>query len=283
MEREYRKSRIKSRISWMIAFVSAVLAVMMAVVPFVFMVLGSFKGRFEILMKGVFAIPKNWNVSNYLEIIKGDFGNYFINSLIVLAISLFLLVMIAAFAAYPLARFQFRTKKLIYGMIIACMCIPVHITLIPIFKMAKAAGVYDSIWALVGPYVAIGIPVSVFMLTGHMKEIPKEIEESATIDGCGRFRLFFEVILPMSKPGLATVAIYHGVNMWNEFIFAYTLTQSRQNATLPLAVWEFQGRYSMHVPMVMTVLTLTAIPMLIFFLLTQGQLEKGMTAGVLKG
>ncbi len=283
MERAYPKTKIRSRICRIIAFAFAVLALLLTVTPFAFMVLNSFKGRFEILMKGVFALPERLNVSNYLEVIQGDFRNYLVNSIIVLAISLFLLLIISAFAAYPLARFQFRFKKLIYGMIIACMCIPVHITLIPMFKMANKAGVYDSIWALAGPYVAIGIPVSVFMLTGHMKEIPKEIEESAEIDGCGRIRMFFAIILPMSRSGLVTAAIYNGVNIWNEFIFAYTLTQSPQNGTLPLAVWEFQGRYSMHVPMLMAVLTLTAVPLFIFFFIVQEQFVKGMTSGVLKG
>ena len=93
------------------------------------------------------------------------------------------------------------------------MSIPVHITLIPIFKMAKTFGFYDSIWALIGPYVAIGIPISVFILTSFMKEIPKEIEEAASIDGCGKIRMFFAIILPMAKPGLSTLAIYNGVSV----------------------------------------------------------------------
>ena len=143
--------------------------------------------------------------------------------------------------------------------------------------------VYDSIWALIGPYVAIGIPISVFILTGFMKGIPTEIEEAASIDGCGKIKMFFTIILPMAKPGLSTLAIYNGVNMWNEFIFAYTLTQSRENRTLPLAVWEFQGQYSMNTPMIMAVLTLTVLPMIILFILAQDKLVKGMTAGAVKG
>lgn len=143
--------------------------------------------------------------------------------------------------------------------------------------------VYDSIWALIGPYVAIGIPISVFILTGFMKGIPKEIEEAASIDGCGKIKMFFTIILPMAKPGLSTLAIYNGVNMWNEFIFAYTLTQSRENRTLPLAVWEFQGQYSMNTPMIMAVLTLTLLPMVIMFIVFQDKLVKGMTAGAVKG
>ena len=283
MEKEYLKSRVKSRVSWTIATVLAVFALVVSIVPFIFMVMNSFKEKFEMLTKGVFALPERLDFTNYREVLNGSFWSYFINSVIVLLVSLAVLLIISAFASYPLSRFHFRMNGYIYAVIVACMSIPVHITLIPVFKLTKNMQVYDSIWALIGPYVAIGIPISVFILTGFMKGIPKEIEEAASIDGCGKIKMFFTIILPMAKPGLSTLAIYNGVNMWNEFIFAYTLTQSRENRTLPLAVWEFQGQYSMNTPMIMAVLTLTVFPMIILFVLAQDKLVKGMTAGAVKG
>lgn len=149
--------------------------------------------------------------------------------------------------------------------------------------MTKNVGIYDSIWALIGPDVAFALPISVFILTSFMKGIPKEIEESAEIDGCNKYKMFFKMILPLAKPGLSTLAIYNGVNVWNEFSFAYTLTQSVQSRTLPLAVWDFQGQYAMNTPMIMAVLTLTVLPMIILFILAQDKLVKGMTAGAVKG
>ncbi len=283
MEQEYRKNRIKSRISWVIATVFAICAAIVAITPFIFMVINSFKEKFEMLTKGVFSLPDRLNFDNYIEVIKGNFTSYFFNSVIVLVVSLVILLMISAFASYPLSRFKFKMKGFVYAVIVACMSIPVHITLIPIFKMSQTLHLYDSIWALIGPYVAINIPISVFILTSFMEQIPKELEEAATIDGCGKIRLFFSVILPMAKPGLSTLAIYNGVNMWNEFIFGYTLTQSQGNRTLPLAVWEFQGQYSMNTPMIMSVLTLTVLPMIILFIFAQDKLIKGMAAGAVKG
>lgn len=283
MEKEYLKSRVKSWVSWTIATVLAVFALVVSIVPFIFMVMNSFKEKFEMLTKGVFALPERLDFTNYREVLNGSFWSYFINSVIVLLVSLAVLLIISAFASYPLSRFHFRMNGYIYAVIVACMSIPVHITLIPVFKLTKNMQVYDSIWALIGPYVAIGIPISVFILTGFMKGIPKEIEEASSIDGCGKIKMFFTIILPMAKPGLSTLAIYNGVNMWNEFIFAYTLTQSRENRTLPLAVWEFQGQYSMNTPMIMAVLTLTVLPMIILFILAQDKLVKGMTAGAVKG
>ena len=279
----YKKSKRKSIIAWTVAFILAIGAAIVSFMPFVFMVLNSFKEKFEMLTKGVFQLPDKLNWSNYTEVLTGGFGNYFKNSVIVLAISLILLLFISACASYPLARFKFKMAQPIYATIVACMSIPVHITLIPVFKMSKSTGLYDTIWSLIGPYIAFAVPISVFILTSFMKEIPREIEESAEIDGCGKIQMFFSMILPLSKPGMATLAIYNGVNMWNEFSFANTLTQSAQNRTLPLAIWEFQGQYSMNTPMIMAVLTLTLLPMVIMFIVFQDKLVKGMTAGAVKG
>ena len=278
----YKKSKRKSIIAWTVAFILAIGAAIVSFMPFVFMVLNSFKEKFEMLTKGVFQLPDKLNWSNYTEVLTGGFGNYFKNSVIVLAISLILLLFISACASYPLARFKFKMAQPIYAIIVACMSIPVHITLIPVFKMSKSTGLYDTIWSLIGPYIAFAVPISVFILTSFMKEIPREIEESAEIDGCGKIQMFFSMILPLSKPGMATLAIYNGVNMWNEFSFANTLTQSAQNRTLPLAIWEFQGQYSMNTPMIMAVLTLTLLPMVIMFIVFQDKLVKGMTAGAVE-
>lgn len=277
------KSRITSKLCWTVAALVAVCAAVVSVLPFIFMVLITFKDRFELLEKGVFALPEKIEFTNYLEVLKGGFGNYFVNSVLTVSVSLLILLLVSAFASYPLARFQFRLGNPIFSMIVACMSIPIHITLIPIFKMSTKTGIYDSIWALVGPYVALGIPISVFILTSFMKQIPREIEEAASIDGCGKYRMFFTIILPMAKAGLSTLAIYNGVSMWNEFMFAYTLTQSQKASTLPLAVWQYQGQYSQNRPMIMTVLTLSVLPMIILYIFAQDKLVKGMTAGAVKG
>lgn len=280
---DLKTNYIKKIISWTIAFTLATLYLVISFLPFIFMALNSFKEKFEMLVSGIFSLPESLNLSNYQEVLKGSFLKFFSNSIIVLVVALALLLFISACASYPLSRFKFKWSKPIYGTIVACMSIPIHITLIPVFKMTQKIGLYDSIWAMIGPYVAFGVPISVFILTGFMKGIPREIEESMEIDGCNKYNMFFKMILPLSKPGLSTLAIYNGVNMWNEFSFAYTLTQTAENRTLPLAVWEFQGQYSMNLPMIMAVLTLTVLPMIILFIFAQDKLVKGMTAGAVKG
>lgn len=279
----YRKEKVKSRIYWVMAFVFALMWVLVTGLPFVFMVLNSFKGQFEMLQKGVFQLPDSWYPENYIEVLSKGFWGYFFNSVIVLAISLSILLFITACASYPLSRMKFKFRNLIYAMIIAVMSVPMHVTLIPIFKMTTKLNIYDTLWALIGPDIAFGIPISCFILTTFMAGIPKEIEESAEIDGCGKFRNFFTIILPLSKAGISTLAIYNGVGIWNEYVFANTLTQSKSVKTLPLAISAFQGEHSMNIPVIMSVLVLTVLPMIIMFIFFQDKLIKGMMAGAVKG
>ncbi|MCR1950742.1 carbohydrate ABC transporter permease [Clostridium sp. DSM 100503] len=253
------------------------------IIPFLFMLLAGFKEQFELLMGNVFDFPKGLFLNNYIEVFKGNIFIYFKNSIIVLIVSLVILLILSACASYPLSRFRFKLRKPVYSTIVALMSVPVHVTLLPIFIMTTKIGLYDSIWALVGPYVAFNLPISIFILVTFMKEIPKELEEAAEIDGCNKYRIFFNIILPLTKPGLATLAIYNGVSIWNEFSFALTLTQSLQNRTLPLSIWEYQGQYTMNVPMIMAVLTISMLPMLIVFIFGQDKLIKGMMAGAVKG
>ena len=284
MADEYKKTIIKKRICWIIAFFFAIFWLLVTFIPFLFMVLNSLKEQFEMLTSGVFTLPKNPSIQNYITVLNGGFWGYFGRSVIVVAISLTLLLFIASCASYPLSRMQFKGLGVCYALIIACMSIPMHVTLIPVFKMATKTGLYDTIWALPGPYVAFALAISVFILTGFMEaSIPKEIEEAAEIDGCGKYRTFFSIILPLSVPGLSTLGIYNGVNFWNEFSFVKTLTQSVSAQTLPMAMNNFKGEHSLDIPLMLSVLTLAVLPMIVLFIILQDKLVKGMTAGAVKG
>ena len=276
-------SKEKKRIIHIVVIAFAIIWLAIAGAPFVFMVLTTFKGRMEFMKSGAFSLPKSPTLDNYRLVLSGDFLNYFKNSIIVVALSLILLLFISACAAYPLSRMKFKLNRPIYSLVVAAMSVPIHVTLIPLFSASNQLGLYDSIWALIGPYVAFNLPISVFILTSFMGSIPREIEEAAEMDGCGKFSTFFRVIFPLSKPGLATLAIYNGVTMWNEFSFAMVLTQSRGSRTLPLAVWDFQGQYSIDIPAIMTVLTLSIIPIIVLYIVGQDKLVKGMMAGAVKG
>ncbi|MBP5454830.1 MAG: carbohydrate ABC transporter permease [Lachnospiraceae bacterium] len=280
---EYKKSKIKSKIAWAIAFFFALIQLVLTLTPFFFMIVNSFRKQFDMLQQGVFHLPDPWYFKNYFEVVTHGFFGYFLRSVIVVAVSLILMLAISAFAAYPLARMKFKLNAFIYATIVAMMSVPMHVTLIPIFKLTTNVGLYDSLGSLIGPYVAFALPMSVFILTAFMKTIPKEIEESAEIDGCNKFKNFFKIILPLSKSGLSTLAIYNGVSMWNEFAFANTFLITPAKKTLPLALGQFKGEHSLNIPINMAVLTLSVLPMIILFIIFQDKLVKGMMAGAVKG
>lgn len=283
-ELQLKKSAQKKKASWAVAIILAILWLLVSFVPFLFMVLTGFKQKLETIMYGAFHLPETFYVQNYIDVITDiNFWIYFRNSVIVLVVSLVVLLFISACAAYPLSRFKFRLRGPVYLLIVAAMSVPIHVTMIPIFQMTINMGLYDTIWALVPTSVAFAAPISVFILTGFMEGIPRELEEASDVDGCGLYRRFFKIILPLSTPGLSTLAIYNGVNIWNEFIFAFTLTQSNGNRTLPLALWNYQGQYSSNTAMIMACLTLSVMPMIILFIIMQDKLVKGMMAGAVKG
>ena len=268
---------------WVLAILFAIFWLTVTGGPFVYQILATFKTSGEFITGSLFQLPEKLMFENYVTVWEGGFYKYFLNSFIVLAVSLTLLLFFSAFAAYPLARMRFALNKPIFSIIVAMMSIPIHITLIPVFIMTINFGIYDSLLALIGPNVAFNLPMSIFILTGFMQGISREMEEAAEIDGCGKYATFFKIIFPLSKPGLATLAIYNGVMIWNEFLFVMTLTQSQPRRTLPLAVWQYQGQYSIHIPLIMTVLILSSLPVILLYIFGQDKMIKGMMAGAVKG
>lgn len=251
--------------------------------PFIFVVMMSLKTQQETYVNPVWALPESFNLSNYKEVLQGSFLIYFRNSVIVIGVSVILIMLISSMAAYALARLKFRLSGPLFALIVAGMIVPLHVTLVPVYLMTRAMGLYDTPAALIGPYVAMSLPISIFILTEFMRQVPKELEEAALLDGCGPFKVFWKIFFPLSGPGLSTVAIYNGIMLWNEFVFAYVLTSSPDRRTLPLAVWDFQGQYASNVPAILAVVTLSSLPLIIVYAIGQEKIVNGMMAGSLKG
>jgi len=251
--------------------------------PFFFVLLTSLKTQEETFSAPVWALPSSLYFGNYLAVLRGPYLRYFGNSVFVVGVSVLLIVLFSAMAAYVFARMRFKLNKTLFGLVVAGMIVPLHATLVPIYLLTRNLGLYDTQFALLGPYVALSLPISIFILTEFMRHIPKELEEAAQLDGCGPFAVFWKVFLPLSGPGLATVAIYNGIGLWNEFIFAYMLTSTPAHRTLPLAVWDFQGQYSSNIPAMLAVVTMTSLPLIVAYGFGQERVIKGMMAGSLKG
>ncbi len=262
----------------------AVAWLLIAGIPFYFMALTGLKERFELFSGGsVFAFPQAPTLANFEDILSsGTFFQFLFNSVLVVAVSVGLILLFSAMASYVFARLTFRLNRPLFMLIIAGLVIPLHVTLIPVYLFTRSIGLYDTLWALVGPYVAFNLPLSIFILTEFMRQIPREMEEAARIDGSTPIGTFFRIMLPLSRPGLATLAIYNAVILWNEFVFAFVLIITPKNRTLPLAIWQYQGEYAMNIPAIMAVLTLSALPLIVVYILGQERVTRGMMAGALK-
>lgn len=263
-------------------YVLAILLLLFTGIPFFVMVSTSFKTQIE-FMSSPWSLPESFSFENYRLLLESEFFKFFFNSVIVSVISVVAVIVLGAMASYPLARMRFKLNRPLFILFLVGMMIPIHTTLIPIFLLTKNMGLYDTIWALPGPYIAFALPVSIIIFTQFLKDLPKELEESAKMDGCGPFRLFWKILFPLLTPAVATVAIYNFIQIWNEFIFALVLTNSEENATLPLGLREFYGQFSVNVPGIMAALTLGSLPLLLIYLVAQEKIVKGIAAGSVKG
>lgn len=273
----------KTRKGRVVLFLLASFWLAVTTLPFLFVVFTSFKSQEETFTGSVWAPPQRIDLSNYVTVLHGPFLTYLRNSVFVVGLSVVLIVLLSAMAAYAFARMKLPFGRSLFGAVVAAMIVPIHATLVPIYLLVRSVGLYDTPFALIGPYVAFSLPISIFILTEFMRQIPKELDEAACLDGCGPLKIFWKIYFPLSTPGLATVAIYNAVALWNEFIFAYVLTSTPEHRTLPLAVWDFQGQYSSNIPGMLSVVTLTSLPLIVAYAFGQERIINGMMAGSLKG
>ncbi|WJH33632.1 carbohydrate ABC transporter permease [Paenibacillus aurantius] len=268
-----------------LSVVHAFLAVLcfLNVLPLVWMVISSFKSENEFAVNPM-GWPKLWDFSNYANAWKvAHLGTYFWNSLYVTVLAILLTVLLGALASYFISRFDYKFTKWAYALFIIGMTIPIHATLVPIFILMKKIGLLNTHMSLVLPYTAFHLSITIFILVGFMKSFPKDIEESAIIDGAGVYRIFWSIILPMTRPALATVIIINFIYNWNEFLFALVLINKEPLKTLPLGLANFTGTETKFQTMQMAALAMALAPVLAFYLLLEKQLVQGMTAGAVKG
>jgi raffinose/stachyose/melibiose transport system permease protein len=249
--------------------------------PFLYMVATSFKTQEQFFMDP-FSLFGSIQFSNYALAFQKGLAGYVFNSIIVTVVAVALTVLISALASYPLSRLKFRLNKTLFLLFVSGMMLPIHSTLIPIFILTKNMGLIDSVPALFGPYVAFSLPISIFILTQFMSELPREVEEAAEIDGCSHRRIFWNIILPMLVPALATIVIYNFIHIWTEFIFALVLLSSPEHMTLPLGMQKFYGELTVNVPALMAALTLASLPILLVYFLAQEKIVTGLAGGAIK-
>lgn len=250
--------------------------------PFIFLLINSFKDMQEYLMN-IWSLPSKFYFGNYEKVFKPDFLRYFLNSALVSAASVFLIVLVSSMISFAFAKMKFKGAGFLYFLIIAGMMIPVHTTLIPTFTLLSDLHLNDTLTGLCGPYISYNIPIAVFILTQFFKEIPKEIEDAAVIDGCTTIGVFHKIVLPLSGAGLSTVVVYTFLNIWNEFINANVLINTTAKKTLPLGIREFYGFQSVNIPAILTAILVGSLPVIILYFCAQEKVVNGLTQGAVKG
>ncbi|MCL1964788.1 MAG: carbohydrate ABC transporter permease [Firmicutes bacterium] len=256
---------------------------LLALFPIWVLVVNSLKTRYTIY-NNPFWLPEKWNFGNYREVlVSGDFLRYFQNSLIVVVLSIALVLLLGSLAAYSLANWRGRASGALYFWMIAGMMLPIKIASIKLLEMVKGLSLINTIWALVPIYVAMGIPIAVFVLTEFVRQTPGELLEAGFIDGAGRFHIFWRIVLPLLRPAMATVAIYNLIPFWNDLWFPLIFISDERSKTLLLGVTRLFGQYQTDWSKVLAVLTLSAVPVLVLYLAMSKQFIKGLTAGAVKG
>ena len=231
-------------------------------------------------------LPPNPTLQNYESIFQNaDFTNGLRNSAIVALTTTFLSLVIGSFAAYALARLKVRGKFWILAIILSVSTFPGIAIAAPLFKLWTDIQLFDTLIGLIIPYLTFALPLTIYVLTSFFREIPKDLEEAALVDGATRFQAFYKVVIPLAAPGMATAAILTFIAAWNEFLFAITLTSSQDARTVPASIAFFTGSTQFEVPLgtISAASVVISIPLIVMVLLFQKRIVAGLTAGAVKG
>ncbi len=254
------------------------------VFPFIWMLLTSLKTLPQLLQNPLEFLPNPWTVDNYSEAWNAvPFGQAYLNSLYITVLVVAGTLVTASMAGYAFARIRFKGSKVLFIVFLATQMIPAQVTLIPFYLLMSNLGWVDSHLALIVPGM-IANPFAVFLMRQFVLSLPKELEEAALVDGAGRLRTFFSIVLPNLRPGLAALAIITALGVWNAFLFPLVLLNSPDLFTVPLLLASFQGQHgSVNYGLVMAASAIATVPMLIVFVIGQRKILNSMAASGLGG
>ncbi|REJ06596.1 carbohydrate ABC transporter permease [Microbacterium bovistercoris] len=254
------------------------------ILPMVWTLIGSFKTTKEIFASP-FGLPENWNFDNYISAwVDNNFGGMFVNTVIVVGCSLVLVMILGAMCAYVLARFSIPGSRIIYYLMLAGLTFPVFLAIVPLFFILQGMQLLNTLPGLIITYVAFALPFTVFFLYSFFKSLPYEIQEAAYVDGASEWRTFFQVMLPMAKPGMAAIAIMNFLGLWNQFLLPISLNTNRDNYVLSqgMASYASSAGYALDFGQMFAAVMITIIPVLIVYILFQRQLQGSVSQGTSK-
>lgn len=257
---------------------------LIVILPLLWTLMTSFKTTKEIFASP-FSLPANWNFNNYVSAwTQEGIGNYFLNTVIVVGFALVIVMVLGAMCAYVLARYTFPGSRAIYYLMLAGLTFPVFLAIVPLFFVLRNIGLLNTLPGLILTYVAFALPFTVFFLYSFFKGLPDEIAEAAAIDGAGEWRTFFQVMLPMAKPGMASVAIFNFLGLWNQFLLPVALNTNKSNYVLSQGMASFASSagYAVDFGALFAAVVITIVPVLIAYVIFQRQLQGSVSQGTMK-
>ncbi len=262
--------------------IMGILAVL-TIYPMIWMLLGSFKSLGE-FYTNIWGLPHVWHWANFSQAwSQVQLGQKFVNSLISTVGTLILTLPLCSMAGYAFAKVDFPLRRYIYYFVLAGIMIPFGVTAIPVLTTEISLGLFDTRLGLILVYAAQNLPFGIFLMYSFFQSIPSDLEEAGLIDGCNRFTAFIRIVLPLAKPGLATLLIFTGTSVWNEYLMASVLIHQPNLETLPLGLVNFTTAHSTNYPELFAALSIVTVPMVLVYLVAQRQFISGLTAGALKG
>lgn len=252
-------------------------------VPLATAVLSGFKTNAEVLANPV-GLPSALRLENYGSILaSGSFWRQMLNSTIVMAFTTFGTVALAAMAAFVFARIQFRGREALYNFILIGLLFPTTVAILPLYITLRQAGLLNNLFGVILPQVAFGLPTSIVILRGFFAAVPLELEQAATIDGCSKIRFFYSILLPLTRPALAAVAVLTMVGSWNAYFLPLLVLNKDPNHTLPLGTAQFQSEFATDWALTLAYVSLSMVPAILFYLIAQRQMIDGLSKGAIKG
>lgn len=251
--------------------------------PIVIVVLNSFKTKPEIMVSTI-GLPEKFNFDNYVTIFtNNDFLSSLWFSVIVVVATTTLTVLVSALAGYALARWKSKFSSAIMLIFMTTLFVPFQVYMVALIVIARQLSLTGSPVGLVLIYIALGMPVPIFLYRSYAATMSKEIEEAAAIDGCSRIQMFFRVVFPLMKPITATAAVLNALWAWGEFLVAFLVYGNHKPMTIPLSQQYFYGSYNQQWNLIMAGFVISTIPIVIFYILMQKHIVKGIAAGAVKG
>lgn len=255
--------------------------ILLIVFPFYWVIISSFKPADQILQSDLW--PKTWTLEHYRELLSTtSYKQNLLNSLYVSVATTVVTVMIVIPASYAIYRMNFAGREFLFKLILATYILPGILLLVPIYQLMSSINLVDTLWSLVIMNVTFAAPFAVWLMRGFFDTVPKALDEAASLDGAGPMRILFQIILPLIKPGIATVAIYAFLVSWTEFTFASVLITSDEYKTLPVGLHAIMGQYTVRWGSTTAGAVLTLLPVVIFFAFVGKFFVKGLTSGAVK-